>query len=96
MPHSSLTWIDCKIEIYKLAKHVTAQRPTEESNPHSCYFFGKEVTDRPSVRTLNVVSVDIKTNYKPTETFQLIHNVSRATLRGGLKGETIRLLRTDS
>ena len=61
-----------------------------------CYFFGKEVKDRPSVRTLNVVFVDIKTNYKPTETFQLIHNVPRATLRGGIKGETIRLLRTDS
>ena len=43
-----------------------------------------------------MVSVDIKTNYKPTETFQLIHNVPRATLRGGIKGETIRLLRTDS
>ena len=60
------------------------------------YFFGKEVKDRPSVRTLNVVFVDIKTNYKPTGTFQLIHNVPRATLRGGIKGETIRLLRTDS
>ena len=43
-----------------------------------------------------MVFVDIKTNYKPTETFQLIHNVPRATLRGGIKGETIRLLRTDS
>ena len=60
------------------------------------YFFGKEVKDRPSVRTLNVVFVDIKTNYKPTETFRLIYNVPRATLRGGIKGETIRLLRTDS
>ena len=48
------------------------------------------------MRTLNVVFVDIKTNYKPTETFRLIHNVPRATLRGGIKGETIRLLRTDS
>ena len=43
-----------------------------------------------------MVFVDIKTNYKPTETFQLIYNVPRATLRGGIKGETIRLLRTDS
>ena len=66
---------------------MTAQRPTEESNPHR-----KEVKDRPTVRTLNVVFVDIKTNYKPTETFQLIHNVPRATLRGGIRGETIRLL----
>ena len=65
---------------------MTAQRPTEESNPHR-----KEVKDRPTVRTLNVVFVDIKTNYKPTETFQLIHNVPPATLRGGIKGE-IRLL----
>ena len=46
-----------------------------------CYFFGKEVKDRP-VRTLNVVFVDIKTNYKPTETFQLIYTLPRATLRG--------------
>ena len=43
-----------------------------------------------------MVFVDIKTNYKPTETFRLIYNVPRATLRGGIKGETIRLLRTDS
>ena len=61
-----------------------------------CYFFGTEVKDRPTVRTLNVVFVNIKTNYKPTETFQLIHNAARATLRGGIKGETIKLLRTDS
>ena len=43
-----------------------------------------------------MVFMHIKTNYKPTETFQLIHNVPRAILRGGIKGETIRLLRTDS
>ena len=47
-----------------------------------CYFFGKEIKDRPSVRTLNVVFVDIKTNYKPTENFQLMHTLPRATLRG--------------
>ena len=47
-----------------------------------CYFFGKEVKDRPSVRNLKVVFVDIKTNYKPTETFQLIHTLPRSTLPG--------------
>ena len=47
-----------------------------------CYFFGKEVKDRPTVRNLKVVFVDIKTNYKPTETFQLIHTLPRATLPG--------------
>ena len=31
--------IDCKIETYKVAKHVTAQRPIEESNPHSLLLF---------------------------------------------------------
>ena len=31
--------IDCKIETYQVAEHVTAQRPTEESNPHSLVLF---------------------------------------------------------
>ena len=71
---------------------MTAQRPTEESNPHLtvCYFFGpyqevisicKEVKDRPA-RTPNVVFVDIKTNYKPTETFQYTDTLPRSTLPG--------------
>ena len=64
------------------------------------YFFGKEVKDRPSVRTLNVVFVDIKTNCKPTENFRLMHTLPRATPRGVkrrfIKGEAIRLLRTNS
>ena len=43
--------------------------------------------------------LDIKTNYKPTETFQYTHYTSchpPGVKRGFIKGEAIRLLRTNS
>ena len=82
-PHSSLTWIDCKIQkhVSSLTCDCTDRRPTEESNAQSLFFWGvtlsiwKEVKDR-RARTPNVFFVDTKTHYKPTETFQYSHFTS--------------------
>ena len=73
---------------------MTAQTPTEESNAQSLLLFWslagpyqgvisiwKEVKDRPA-RTPNAVFLDIKTEYKLTETFQYTDTLPRVTFRG--------------
>ena len=50
-------------------------------------------------RFSNESILDIRTNYKPTETFQYTHYTSSHPLggkRGFIKGEALRLLRTNS
>ena len=73
---------------------MTVQRTTEESNAHSLLLFKflslaepyrrvvsiwKEVKDRPAWAPNKV---DIKTHYKPTETFQYTDTLPRAIPRG--------------
>ena len=87
--------IDCEIETYKVAWHVTIQRTTEEFNAHSLLLFlslaepyrgvvsiWKKVKDRPAL-TPNVVFVDIKTNYDTSRQKPFnIHTLPVSTLRG--------------
>ena len=82
----------------------------EEANSfHPAIKFSAEISDK-EITFLDAVvykrerfqkdaTLDIKTNYKPTETFQYTHYTSchpPGVKRGFIKGESIRLLRTNS
>ena len=95
-PHSSLTWIDCKVQkhISSLTCDCTDRRPTEESNAQSLLLFwslaGPYQFERKLKTDVHGLPMWFLWTPKPT-TRRLkpfnIHTVPRATLRGGGVGE---------
>ena len=70
---------------------------THEMSPEKIVFLDTEVFKGP--RFAYNKTLDVQTHYKPTETFQYTHFSSSHPLsvkKGFIKGETLRLLRTNS
>ena len=70
---------------------------TYELSSSKAVFLDTEVFKGPRFSTLNIL--DIRTHFKPTETFQYTHFSTchpLNTKKGFIKGETLRLLRTNS
>ena len=90
-----------KEEILQLIEHANSHHPTikftaEVSETETTYL---DTTIYKGERFLQDSILDVRTHFKPTETFQYTHFTSSHTpgvKKGFIKGEALRLLRTNS
>ena len=78
-------------------RHPTIKFTCEMSSEHAVFFFDTEVFKGLRLPCLGIL--DSQTHFKPTETFQYTHFSSCHpfnTKKGFIKGEALRLLRTNS
>ena len=94
-------WVTLKAEVTKFVNFANSFHPTIkftcEMSPENAVFLDTEVFKGPRFSTLKFL--DVRTHFKQTETFPYTHFSCCHpinTKRGFIKGESLRLLRTNS